>query len=148
MNKVSVIIPTYNRFKYLMNTIQSVRNQTHKNIEIIVVNDRSTQQEYYDYDWKDIKIIHLEVNSKTKFGFACPGGYQRNFGIKVATGSYIAFCDDDDIWFPRKLELQLIAMKRTRCELCSTNAFYGKGMYNKNKKYRAYLNNLNKKLTT
>ena len=133
--KVSVIIPTYNRFKYLMNTIDSVRNQTHKNIEIIVVNDRSTQQEYYNYDWKDIKIIHLEVNSKTKYGIACP---QRNFGVKVATGSYIAFCDDDDIWFPRKLELQLIAMKELDVNYRYTNAFSGKGIYNKNTKYRKY----------
>ena len=47
--KVSVIIPTFNRFKYLLNTIKSIKKQTYKNIEIIVVNDRSTQKEYYDY---------------------------------------------------------------------------------------------------
>ena len=46
--KVSVIIPSYNRFHYLMNAIKSVENQTYKNIEIIVVNDGSTQKEYYE----------------------------------------------------------------------------------------------------
>ena len=83
MIKVSVIIPTYNRFDYLLNTIKSVKEQTHQNLEIIVVNDRSIEKEYYDYDWSgnNIKIIHLDKNSKDTFGFACPGGYQRIFGI-------------------------------------------------------------------
>ena len=52
MEKVSVIIPTFNRFKYLLNTIKSVREQTYKNLEIIVVNDCSTQKEYYEYNWE------------------------------------------------------------------------------------------------
>ena len=49
MDKVSVIIPTYNRFNYLLNTINSVKNQTYSNIEIIVVNDCSLEIEYYKY---------------------------------------------------------------------------------------------------
>ena len=60
MKKVSVIIPTYNRFKYLLNTINSIREQTYKNIEIIVVNDKSPQQEYYTHDWSGIVFINLE----------------------------------------------------------------------------------------
>ena len=65
MYKVSVVIATYNRFRYLLNTIKSVKKQTYSNIEIIVVNDKSTQKEYYDYDWEstNIKIIHLEKNN-------------------------------------------------------------------------------------
>ena len=140
MEKVSIIIPTFNRFKYLMNTIKSVKNQTYSNIEIIVINDKSTQQEYYDYDWKsnNIIIIHLEQNSKQKFGFACPGGYQRNFGIEKSTGKYIAFCDDDDIWFSKKLELQINAMKKSGCKMSSTDGFIGDGCYIKNKRYLRY----------
>ena len=140
MEKVSVVIPTYNRFKYLMNTIQSVKEQTHANIEIIVVNDCSTDTEYYQYNWEEngIRIIHLPENSKTKFGFACPGGYQRNFGIKEATGEYIAFCDDDDIWFPQKLELQLKAMKENDCKMSCTEGLMGRGIYDNKKTYKKY----------
>ena len=47
MIKVSVIIPSYNRFKYLLNTINSVRKQTFTDYEIIVINDCSTEQDYY-----------------------------------------------------------------------------------------------------
>lgn len=140
MEKVSVIIPTFNRFKYLLNTIDSIKNQTYKNIEIIVVNDRSTQQEYYNYDWNlnNIIVIHLDQNSKQTFGFACPGGYQRNFGIEKSNGKYIAFCDDDDIWFPKKLELQINAMKQTGCKMSSTDGLIGNGCYNINKKYKKF----------
>ncbi len=46
MDKVSVIIPTFNRFNFLMNTINSIKTQTYKNIEIIVVNDCSTEKDY------------------------------------------------------------------------------------------------------
>jgi teichuronic acid biosynthesis glycosyltransferase TuaG len=141
MDKVSVVIPTYNRFNYLLNTIESVKNQTYSNIEIIVVNDCSTQKEYYEYDWKanDINIIHLEQNSKSVFGFACPGGYQKNFGMKEATGTWIAFCDDDDIWLPNKLELQLKKMAETGCKMASTEAYCGYGIYDPDKKYEKYL---------
>ena len=140
MEKVSVVIPTYNRFKYLLNTIASVKEQTFKNVEIIVVNDKSTQEEYYTYDWKKegIVIVHLEKNSKDKFGFACPGGYQRNFGIQKATGTYIAFCDDDDIWLPNKLTLQIDAMQKTGCKISSTDGLVGVGIYDKNKIYQKY----------
>ena len=140
MDKVSVIIPTYNRFDYLLNTIESVKKQTHTNLEIIVVNDKSTQEEYYNYDWSanNIIIIHLDKNSRQLFGFPCAGGYQRNFGIKKSTGKYIAFCDDDDIWFPKKLELQIHAMKESGCKMCSTDGLIGRGVYNKNNKYKKY----------
>ena len=61
---VSVIIPTYNRFSYLLNTINSVKNQTYKNIEIIVVNDNSIQKEYYEYEGKKNNIIikHCKIH--------------------------------------------------------------------------------------
>ncbi len=139
-DKVSVIIATYNRFFYLLNTIESVKSQTYKNLEIIVVNDKSTQKEYYEYDFESngIKIIHLVENSKTVHGFACPGGYQRNFGMSVATGKYIAFCDDDDSWFPNKLTLQISKMKQTGCKMSHTEALIGRGIFDANKKYIKY----------
>ena len=114
MDKVSVIIPTYNRFNYLLNTINSVKRQTYSNIEIIVVNDCSLEKEYYEYNWKDndIIIIHLKENTKSIFGYAC-AAYVRNKGIENCSGKYISFCDDDDIWFPKKIELQIKAIKET-----------------------------------
>jgi glycosyltransferase involved in cell wall biosynthesis len=137
MEKVSVIIPTFNRFKYLLNTIKSIQEQTYKNIEIIVINDKSTQKEYYDYNWEGIKIIHLEKNSKELFG-CVHTGYIKNLAIKKSEGKYIAFCDDDDIWFPDKLELQINAMKKTGCKMSSTDGLIGKGPHDKNKKYKKY----------
>ena len=137
MDKVSVIIPTYNRFKYLMNTIKSIKGQTYKNLEIIVVNDCSTDKQYYNYDWNDIIIIHLDKNTKTKFGYAC-AGYVRNEGIKKSNGKYIAFCDDDDIWFPQKLELQIDNMIKHNCKFSSTEGLIGNGIFDYNKKYKRY----------
>lgn len=138
LDKVSVIIPTYNRFKYLLNAIKSVLNQTYKNIEIIVINDGSTDEYYKEYKFSDtIKIIHLEKNSREVFGFVCMA-HVRNEGMKLATGKYIAFLDDDDIWLPNKLDVQINAMKETGCKMSSTNALTGKGMYNKNNNYTKY----------
>jgi hypothetical protein len=133
--KVTVIIATYNRFDLLMNTLQSLRAQTHSNIEIIVVDDRSTQVQYLMHQWKDVHYIRLPKNSKELFGFGVPGGFQRNFGINVANGEYIAFCDDDDVWMPTKLEKQLVEMKRTGSSISSTNAWIFHGTTNTNKEY-------------
>jgi glycosyltransferase involved in cell wall biosynthesis len=142
MDKVSVIIPTYNRFKYLLNAIESVINQTYTNIEIIVVNDCSTQKEYYEYDFKakygdNFTIIHLEQNSKSKFGFACVG-FVINKGLEIYSGDYFSTCDDDDIWFPNKIELQIKAMKESGCKMSCTDGLIGEGIYDKNKKYQKY----------
>jgi len=139
MDKVSVIIPTYNRFKYLLNTIKSVKKQTYLNIEIIVVNDGSIEKEYYEYDWKinNITIIHLEKNSKTIFGYGCVG-FVRNKGIELSSGKYIAFCDDDDIWFPNKIEMQLKVMQETGCKMSSTDGLIGRGIFDPTKSYKKY----------
>ena len=134
MEKVSIIIPTYNRFKYLLNAVNSVKNQTYKNIEIIVINDCSTQQEYYQNKIDNVIMIHLDINSKNLLGFGCAAKV-RNHGIEIATGDYIAFLDDDDIWFPRKIELQIKAMKETGCKMSSTEALTGNGIFDSNKYY-------------
>jgi glycosyltransferase involved in cell wall biosynthesis len=136
---ISVIIPTFNRFKYLLNTINSVKQQTFKNIEIIIVNDCSTEKEYYQYDWQreNVIIIHLSENSREKFGFPCPG-YVRNIGISKSQGEFISFCDDDDIWFPEKLQLQINAMKMSGCKMSATEGLIGFGIYNKCENYKKY----------
>ena len=104
---VSVIIPTFNRFKFVLNAIESVKNQTYKDFEIIVVNDGSSDINYYNHTWgNDITIIHLPENTRKMFKFAS-ANYVRNIGIQNSSGKYIAFLDDDDIWLPKKLELQI-----------------------------------------
>ena len=139
MDKVSVIIPTFNRFKYLLNTIESVKKQTYQNLEIIVINDRSSQKEYYEYDWNanNVTIIHLDKNSKHTIGYPCVG-LVRSKGIAKSTGTYIAFCDDDDIWFPKKIELQIDAMRKSGCMMSSTDGLIGSGVYNEDKQYKKY----------
>jgi len=139
MDLVSVIIPSFNRFKFLLNTIESIKKQTYHNIEIIVVNDCSNEKEYYQYNWKQngVNIFHMEQNSKTLLGFAC-AAHVRNKGIENSSGKYIAFCDDDDIWFPSKIELQLNAMKKTDCKMSSTDGLIGEGEYDNNKSYKKY----------
>jgi len=132
MEKVSVIIPTYNRFKSLMNTIESVQNQTYKNIEIIVIDDCSPQQEYLNYDFsKEDKVIYkrLPINNRIKFNSKHAQGMTRNEGIKIATGDYLAFLDDDDYYFPNKIETQLLLMKKHGYSFCSSNMFCGNGIY-------------------
>ena len=137
-NLVSVIIPTYNRFSFLINAIESVMSQTYKNFEIIVVNDGSSQKEYYENKLpKNIKIINLETNQKNLIGFVSEG-YIRNFGIEIAEGDYLAFLDDDDIWLPEKLEIQIDAMKVSNLKFSSTEGYFGEGLYEANKKYPLY----------
>jgi len=92
MPKVSVIIPVYNVERYLDRCVQSIRNQTLRDIEIILVDDESPDNcpelcdEYTCIDSR-IKVIHKK---NAGLGMAC------NSGIEVATGDYIAFCDSDD----------------------------------------------------
>lgn len=138
MDLISVIIPTYNRFKYLCNTLESVKNQTYKNIEIIIINDNSIQEEYYKTKFEGCIVINLDKNSKARFGHASPGGFQRSLGMKIASGKYIAFIDDDDYWMPDKLEKQLEVMKTSGCLMSCTDGYFGSGVYNPDKKYQIY----------
>ena len=109
-NKVSVIIPSFNRYNYLLNAITSIQNQTHDNYEIIVVNDGSTEDGYKSSELKNIsKVIHIDRNNTPNWGGSRPA--VRNYGISQASGDFIAFLDDDDFWLPNKLERQLSAMK-------------------------------------
>ena len=100
MAKVSVIIPTYNREKYICETIDSVLSQTYKDYEIVVVDDGSTDETgklLLQYGGK-IKYIYKENG-----GTACA----RNLGILNSEGEFIAFLDDDDLWLPEKLKIQM-----------------------------------------
>ncbi len=134
---VSAIIPSYNRYEYLNNAISSVENQTYKNIEIIIVNDGSTQKEYYENDFPgNVKVINLEENQTAKNGFG-PGSI-RNYGIEAANGEFLAFLDDDDIWMQDKIEIQLKKMLEKKMKFSSTEGFFGEGVYDGNENYPLY----------
>ena len=97
MKKVSVIIPAYNKAELTVKTVESVLDQTYGNIEIIVVDDGSTddtKERLTSYAGR-IEYIYKEN------GGACAA---RNLGIKKARGEYLAFIDCDDIYLPRKIE--------------------------------------------
>lgn len=138
---VSVIIPTYNRFSFLLNAIHSVIKQTYKNTEIIIINDCSTQDEYYNYNFNKefgdkVFIVNLPRNSRSYLGRVAGGGNSRNIGIMLAKGEYIAFLDDDDYFLPTKIAKQLDAMKKTNCFMSCTEGYRGMGVYDENKSYQ------------
>lgn len=103
MEKISVVIPTYNRANQIEQAIQSVIEQTYQNLEILVVDDGSTDETekiVRSISDERIRYIRLERNSG---GPALP----RNIGVKNAEGSIIAFLDSDDRWLAWKLEHQM-----------------------------------------
>ena len=120
---VSVVIPSFNRYKYLINAVESVKNQSYKNIELIIINDASTDKEYENLDFgKNCKIINLSQNQKELLGFG-PGSI-RNFGSDVASGDILAFLDDDDVWAEHKLEIQLEEMAVNSIGMSSSEAYF------------------------
>lgn len=110
--KISVIIPSYNRAEIILKSIDSVLNQSYENIELIVVDDGSTD------DTK--KVLKTVTDDRFKFvtlesnrGMC----YARNVGTNLATGKYIAIHDSDDIWHHDKLLLQYEFMESTDADL-------------------------------
>ena len=104
MAKVSVIIPAYNRAHCIERAIKSVRDQTFTDMEIIVVDDASTDntgEVVTSISDERIRYIRCETNR---------GPTVRNEGMKAAQGKYIAFLDSDDEWLPDKIEKQVALM--------------------------------------
>lgn len=105
MPEISVIIPAYNAEKTICKTIASVCEQTFTDLEILVIDDGST-----DATLEKISTINdprLQVFSYSNSGVAI----NRNRGIEKATGNYLAFIDADDIWMPNKIEDQWKALQ-------------------------------------
>lgn len=107
--KVSVIVPTHNRATYLERTLRSLIDQTYPNTEIVVVDDNEpgsparaqTGKLMESYCRSHPEIVYI-LNPHTM-----GGGLARNEGIKVCTGTYVTFLDDDDVFLPEKIEKQL-----------------------------------------
>lgn len=120
--KVSVIIPTYNCASMIAQCLDSVLNQTFKDFEVIVIDDGSTDDtERVIAPYKNRITYIRQVNQ----GAAAA----RNRGIKEARGDYIAFLDSDDLWFPDKLEKQILflAQHPEYDMICGNGVFFGGG---------------------
>lgn len=103
MPKVSVVIPSYNSERVVSKTVESALNQTFTDIEIIVVDDGSTDNTCQVLaPFKE--HIHYIYQENRKHSGA------RNTGIRAATGDYLAFLDSDDIWLPEKIEKQVAVL--------------------------------------
>lgn len=100
--KVSIVMPVYNQEKYIKDTLVTLLNQTFKDFELIIINDGSNDKTFNVISsFKDprLKLIN---NQKNK-GLV----YSLNRGLKESTGKYIARADGDDVYLPKRLELQV-----------------------------------------
>ncbi|MBS4219337.1 CDP-glycerol glycerophosphotransferase family protein [Bacillus sp. FJAT-49711] len=111
---ISVIVPMYNTEVYIEKTIQSIVNQTYQNLEIILINDASTDKtkeiaiKYADkYPW--IKLVNQEFNKGVSAA--------RNLGLKIAKGNYITFVDSDDLLTKQALEILYDTAKENDADL-------------------------------
>jgi glycosyltransferase involved in cell wall biosynthesis len=105
MPKVSIIIPTRNRSKFLEEAVRSVLAQTYRDFEIIIIDDASTDttsdiiSQKFASDIKSRRIKYIRNEKQMERGFS------RNIGVDISRGEYIALLDDDDMWLPFHLEI-------------------------------------------
>ncbi len=117
MELISVVVPVYNAEKYLLRCVQSIQNQTYKNLEIILVDDGSPDNcpsmcdEFAKADNR-IKVIHKENGGQ---------GLARNDGMNIATGEYITFVDSDDWVALDHIENLYKALKKANAEMVIGN---------------------------
>jgi glycosyltransferase involved in cell wall biosynthesis len=105
-SKVSVIITTYNRPEYLPFAINSVITQTHKNLEIIVVNDAGQDVSDIVKSFDDNRIKYINKSKNAGLGAA------RNTGLDNATGKFVNFLDDDDQFYPFHIQTLVEFLER------------------------------------
>lgn len=113
---VSIIMPSYNTEVFIANTIKTVLAQTYTNWELIIVDDCSTDNtDEVVGQFDDARIRYYK--NRENFGAAV----SRNRALKLAKGKWIAFLDSDDLWNPRKLELQIDFMESNGYYFSYTN---------------------------
>lgn len=106
MPKISVIIPAFNAEATILETIQSIQKQTFQDFEILVVDDGSTD--------RTLEIVRA-INDPRIKSFSFPNGgvsVARNRGIEAASGEFLSFIDNDDLWTHEKLAMQLKALEQ------------------------------------
>lgn len=122
MARVSVIIPTYNRFLQLCCAVESVLEQTYEDVEIIVVDDGSTDQtpSAFPQRFPSVQYIRIEHSGLPSVA--------RNTGVRLAKGAYVAFLDSDDRWVVEKLAQQVAVLDaHPNIGLACSNAFVVQG---------------------
>ncbi len=124
---ISVIVPIYNAEKYLKISLTSVLNQTYHNFEVIMINDGSKDGSQTIADEFAKKDKRFKLYNQENSG----GSESRNKGLNLASGEYIAFLDNDDIYAPQYLEILLENLQKTEADVscCSYLKFYGDGNY-------------------
>lgn len=123
--KVSVIIPTYKRSEFLERAIESALNQTYTNIEIIIVDDNDPNSSFRIDTEK--KMEKYQANTKIRYiknKSNLGGALARNEGIFKATGDFITFLDDDDIYLPEKIAIQVKFMVDNKLDLSFTDVIF------------------------
>lgn len=104
---ISIVVPVFNKEKWISQTLLTVYNQTYSNWECLIIDDGSTDgslaavNEFVTNHPGNWKVISQKNSGQTR---------TRNLGIELADGEYIAFLDGDDLWLPSKLELQMETM--------------------------------------
>ena len=118
MSLISIIIPYFNKKKYIQQTLNSVLRQNYKNFEILIVYDDTSHKDlpFLKMLEKKDKRIKLIIN-KNNLG----AGLSRNKAIKIAKGRYVAFLDSDDLWHPNKLQKQHKFMTKNKFDISHTS---------------------------
>ena len=114
---VSVIIPVYNVSKYIRYTIESILNQSYKDVEVVLVDDCSTDNSaeiIAEYTSTHLNIVYLKLERNQGAAVA------RNKALSIAKGRYVAFLDSDDVWCEGKLEKQLALMNEKDAAISCT----------------------------
>jgi len=121
---ISIIIPSYNRFQLLKDAVKSCLNQTHQDIEIIIIDDGSTDNteievnKLFTSEWSTKPIIYYKQKN-------AGASAARNFGLDNAKGEFIQFLDSDDLLYPGKLQLQLEEINKQKAEVCTCYGYMG-----------------------
>ena len=143
MSDISVIIPTYNRDKFILECVQSVLAQTLPAREIIIVDDGSTDATYNIL--RDLGFNSITTHKSVLRYFSQQNrgvSSARNLGIKEARSEYIALLDSDDLWLKSKLDRQIRAFQNDKqsTRLCHTDEIWIRNgvRVNQHKKHKKY----------